>query len=114
MYLFLKRQIYSSNQQAVRDTGLAKEGLVRFTHITPTRSWALIYVLCLLSCSCLLRFAATFGCGGSFGVSTPLQVELVADSLEGMERLLGALEKSKSKSKRDDVKLYASLAEVKL
>lgn len=45
-------------------------------------------------------------------VRAATQVELVADSLEGMERLLAALGKSKSKSKRDDVKLHASLAEV--
>lgn len=41
------------------------------------------------------------------------QVELVADSLEGMEELVKALGKSKSKSKRDDVKLHANLAEVR-
>lgn len=39
-------------------------------------------------------------------------MELVADSLEGMESLVAALAKSRSKSKRDDVKLHATLAEV--
>lgn len=40
------------------------------------------------------------------------KVELVADSLEGMESLVAALAKSRSKSKRDDVKLHATLSEV--
>ncbi|CAM9360537.1 unnamed protein product [Scytosiphon promiscuus] len=38
------------------------------------------------------------------------EMELVADSLEGMERLLAALSKSKSKSKEDDVVLHENLA----
>ncbi|CAN0469867.1 unnamed protein product, partial [Ectocarpus sp. 12 AP-2014] len=39
------------------------------------------------------------------------ELELVADSLEGMERLLAALGKSKSKSKRDDAALHTNLAQ---
>lgn len=38
----------------------------------------------------------------------------MADSLEGMEKLLDALGKSKSKTKKDDFKLLVSLAEVRL
>lgn len=41
------------------------------------------------------------------------QVELVADSLESMEKLMAALDKSKSKSKKDDCKLKAVLEEVR-
>ncbi|CAN0141244.1 unnamed protein product, partial [Ectocarpus sp. 8 AP-2014] len=40
------------------------------------------------------------------------ELELVADSLEGMEHLLAALGKSKSKSKRDDAALHTILAQV--
>lgn len=36
----------------------------------------------------------------------------MADSLEGMEKLVEALGKSKSKSKKDDAKLHEILAEV--
>ena len=41
------------------------------------------------------------------------QVELVAESIEGMEKLRDALGKSRAKSKRDDAKLHVNLAEVK-
>lgn len=42
-----------------------------------------------------------------------VQMELVADSLEGMERLLTALSKSKSKSKKDDAILHENLTVVR-
>ena len=43
----------------------------------------------------------------------PPQVELVADSLDGMEKLVAALAKSTAtKGKRDDIKLRVNLAEV--
>lgn len=76
----------------------------------------LLYLFCLRLCVfrslCFLWRFLVLAAASFCWVSVPLQVELVADSLEGMERLLEALGKSKSKSKRDDAKLHASLAEV--
>lgn len=64
-----------------------------------------VYILCTFYVSVsLFRVCCVFGS----------KVELVADSLEGMESLVAALAKSKSKSKRGDVKLRATLAEVRL
>lgn len=80
----------------------------------------LVLCLCVLCvCVCVAFLFVVVARGSVWGFySIPFhdpnpQVELVADSLEGMERLLEALGKSKSKSKRDDVQLRDNLAEVR-